>query len=150
MAGTTRLELATSAVTVQLDVETQALMRSSKERKVLQTHGREFLLFRIVPATEASDSETKIRGRIDTDAVNAGTLRKLCHNTIRLIHDCAWTKQFSGETPAREHRYPQTDNQQLPMGQQTTDRKGRKARAVKSCHERSSQTARFNSCWYSC
>ena len=45
MAGTTRLELATSAVTEHLDVEAQALMRSSKEYKVLKTHRREYLLF---------------------------------------------------------------------------------------------------------
>ena len=45
MAGTTRFELATSAVTGQLDVEIQALTWSSKERKVLRTRSRVFALF---------------------------------------------------------------------------------------------------------
>ncbi len=45
MAGTTRLELATSAVTERRDLEFQALTGISKERNVLKTHRREFLLF---------------------------------------------------------------------------------------------------------
>ena len=49
----------TFAVTGYLDPEIQALTGSAKERKVLKTRGREFLCSRIVPATDASDSETK-------------------------------------------------------------------------------------------
>jgi len=45
MAGTTGLEPAASAVTGCLDLEIQALTGSTKERKVLKTRRREFLLF---------------------------------------------------------------------------------------------------------
>jgi hypothetical protein len=45
MATTTGLEPATSAVTACHDLETKALTRSAKERKVLKTHRRELLLF---------------------------------------------------------------------------------------------------------
>jgi hypothetical protein len=45
VAGTTGLEPAASAVTGHLDLESQALTRSAKERKILKDHRREFLLF---------------------------------------------------------------------------------------------------------
>ena len=59
MAGTTRLELATSAVTEHLDLEFQGLTGSSKEHKVVKTRRREFLLFPDCSHDAASDSETK-------------------------------------------------------------------------------------------
>ncbi len=61
MVGTTRLELATSAVTGQRDSETQALTRSVKERKVFKTHSREFLSF---PDCSRVGSVNQIGGRI--------------------------------------------------------------------------------------
>jgi hypothetical protein len=45
MAGTTGLEPTASAVTEYHDLEIQALTGNLKERKVLKTHRREFLLF---------------------------------------------------------------------------------------------------------
>jgi len=64
MAGTTRFELASSAVTVQIDVETQVLTGSSKERKVLKTRSREFLLFPDCSRESYVGSENQIGGRI--------------------------------------------------------------------------------------
>jgi len=63
MAGTTRLELATSAVTEQLDVEIQALTWSSKERKVLRKRSRVFVLFPDC-SRERVGSKSQIGGRI--------------------------------------------------------------------------------------
>ena len=48
-------------------METQALTRSAEERKVLKTHGREFLLF--PDCSRVGIPKAKICGRIGTDAL---------------------------------------------------------------------------------
>ncbi len=69
MAGTTGLEPATSAVTGQLDVETQALTGSTEEHNVLKTRRREFLLFPRCSYAGSVGPKTKSADGLATDAV---------------------------------------------------------------------------------